>query len=211
MEDLKNFLFNLSGKAMYLRWRYSGYDHIDTLISLMTPEWRKMRILDIGSGPGKIAGDERFRGVDLTCIDQDKDKVEECKSRGLKAMMLDVRDIPDKFSGGRADIIWCLDILEHLGKPESLNLLDGLERIARRQVIVFIPLGYLPQDREPGKSSSRFVRHRSFWDEEELSRRGYRTEILKGYHWDIRIYCSSLESIPYPVVRDAMWAVKGGA
>ncbi len=205
----RRLLFSSYGFGMYLRWWLSGYDHVEELILRMDPGWRRMGILDVGSGPGVIAAEPRMKGVNIICVDASQTAVSECKRQGLKAVLLDVREIPKRFYEGDFDIVWCLDILEHLKKEESFKLLSALEKIAKRQVIVFIPLGYFPQDREPEKvANSKFVKHQSFWEKSDFTKRGYRCRVLRGYHWDIRIYCSSLADCPYPVVCNALWAVK---
>ena len=206
---MKERLLKLYGLLMYFRWRFSGYDHIGKLIELMPKGWREMKILDAGSGPGVVASDKRVSGVDITCVDASGNAVKACKKLGLKAFKMDVRDIARRFSPGDFDIVWCLDIIEHLKKKDALEFIDKLEKIGSWQVVVFIPLGYLPQDRDPsGSTDLKLVRHRSFWKKEEFIERGYHCQVMHGYHWDIRLYCSSLEDVSYPIVRDAMWAVK---
>lgn len=209
MKRLQELGLSLYGRAMYLRWRLSGYDQVARLISLMDEGWRGRRIVDLGSGPGRIASDPRFSGVSITCVDAQREAVEACRALGLSARLADVRDIPKLFAKERVDIAWCLDILEHLEKQEAVKLLMSLERIARLQIVVFLPLGYFPQDRDPaGFEDPDLLRHRSSWKEEDLVRLGYQCQRLAGFHWDIRMYCSSLAEVPYPVVRDAVWAVK---
>lgn len=209
MLGLQSLALTLYGKAMYLRWLYSHYDHVGRLISLMDSDLKGLRVLDVGSGQGNIASDSRLKGADITCVDSDVSAVKECKKRGLHSVQIDVREIPKRFSKEEFEIVWCLDILEHLEKSEALKLLEDLERICQKKLIVFIPLGYLPQDRDPqGSFDSELVKHRSTWEKKDFLERGYRCQVLKGFHWDIRMYCSSLEDIPYPIVRDAMWAVK---
>lgn len=197
------------GQTMALRWRISRYDHVGRLISLLVPAWKELRILDVGSGPGKIASDSRLEGVKITCIDAHRDAVEACRALGLEAIFADVRDIPKRFAKASFDIAWCIDVLEHLEREEALRLLSSLSTIARRQIVVFLPLGFFPQDRDPGGfAEPELVKHRSFWEKEDLISLGYRCYPLRGFHWDIRMYCSSLADLPYPVVRDAVWAVK---
>ncbi|OGY17686.1 MAG: hypothetical protein A2900_05995 [Candidatus Chisholmbacteria bacterium RIFCSPLOWO2_01_FULL_50_28] len=200
---------SLYGLGMYLYWLLRHYDQVGVLISLMDKDWRSLRILDVGSGEGAIAADPRMKGADITCVDGSARAVSACRKKGLRALRMDVRTVPQKLRKERFDIIWCLDVLEHLPKGEAFNLLSELERMAGRQVVVFLPLGYLPQDREPsGAYDSELVRHRSIWEKQDFLERGYRCRVLWGYHFDIRLYCSSLADCPHPVVRHAMWAVK---
>ena len=48
------------------------------------------------------------------------------------------------------DSIFLLDVIEHMEKDEGLALIVEMERVAREQIIVFTPLGFMPQHIEPG-------------------------------------------------------------
>jgi hypothetical protein len=43
------------------------------------------------------------------------------------------------------DTIFLLDVIEHLDKKDGEKLLENAKRVARSQVIVFTPLGFMPQ------------------------------------------------------------------
>lgn len=50
------------------------------------------------------------------------------------------------------DTIFLLDVIEHLEKEKGLSLIKECERVARRQVIVFTPLGFCPMHYEDASS-----------------------------------------------------------
>ena len=45
----------------------------------------------------------------------------------------------DRFLDDSFDIVFCLDVLEHLPKELALKILDECKRIARRKVIIYTP------------------------------------------------------------------------
>jgi len=76
-----------------------------------------------------------------------------------------LRLLPDR----SVDAVFLLDVVEHLEKEEGRQLIHECERIARRQIILFTPLGFLPQDGDGeskdgwGLSGGRWQVHRSGW------------------------------------------------
>ena len=80
-----------------------------------------------------------------------------------------VRFFPSK----SVDTVFLVDVVEHLEKAESLRLLKATEEIARRQVAVFTPLGFLPQCHPDGKDAwgldgGRWQEHKSGWVPEDF-------------------------------------------
>jgi hypothetical protein len=66
------------------------------------------------------------------------------------------------------DTVFLVDVIEHLSKDEGAALLRVTETIARRQVLIFTPLGYLPQTHPDGKDAWGFnggswQEHKSGW------------------------------------------------
>ncbi|MEI6040061.1 MAG: class I SAM-dependent methyltransferase [Candidatus Berkelbacteria bacterium] len=66
------------------------------------------------------------------------------------------------------DTVYLLDIIEHLPKALGRRLLKKTEQIARKQVITFMPIGFMPED-FPGKDAWGFdggqrQTHRSGWE-----------------------------------------------
>jgi len=71
------------------------------------------------------------------------------------------------------DTVYLIDVIEHLEKKESLKLLKKTEMIARKQIIVFTPLGFLEQKHPDGKDAwgmdgGKMQEHRSGWEPEDF-------------------------------------------
>lgn len=66
------------------------------------------------------------------------------------------------------DTVFLLDVIEHLEKVDGLRLLEHAIRVARAQVVVFTPLGFMPQHYTEsftweGVAHSELQNHRSGW------------------------------------------------
>lgn len=66
------------------------------------------------------------------------------------------------------DTVFLLDLVEHLDKEEGLALLRRTERLARKQVVVYTPLGFLPQSHADGRDAwglngGDWQEHKSGW------------------------------------------------
>ncbi|GFP24214.1 hypothetical protein HKBW3S09_01681 [Candidatus Hakubella thermalkaliphila] len=70
--------------------------------------------------------------------------------------------------------------IEHVTKDDGLRLLSKLEEIARRQVIIATPVGFLAS----GSNHETLATHRSGWTIEEFKQRGYS---IRGYALAIRV------------------------
>lgn len=72
--------------------------------------------------------------------------------------------LPDK----SVDTVFILDMIEHIEKEEGHRMLKEAERVARKQVIIFTPLGFMPQSHEDGAdrwgmAGGYWQTHRSGW------------------------------------------------
>jgi glycosyltransferase involved in cell wall biosynthesis len=81
-----------------------------------------------------------------------------------------VRHLPDS----SVDSIFLIDVIEHLEKEEGFFLLKECERLARKQIIVFTPLGFMTQEYEHGDLDGwglggwEWQYHRSGWTPEDF-------------------------------------------
>jgi hypothetical protein len=75
-----------------------------------------------------------------------------------------LKSVPDR----SVDTVFLLDVIEHLDKPDGQLLFDRALRVARKQVVVFTPLGFMPQHFSQsvdwdGVVHSELQNHRSGW------------------------------------------------
>jgi hypothetical protein len=73
------------------------------------------------------------------------------------------------------DSVFLLDVIEHLEKEIGRQVIIESERVAREQIVIFTPLGFMPQHVESnqvdgwGLSGSTVQEHRSGWEPEDFS------------------------------------------
>ncbi len=93
----------------------------------------------------------------------------------------DVRKLREIFIPKSFDLVIALDVVEHLEKEESLEMIRQCEEIARKGVIIETPKGYIPQNLDIlGKGGHEWQTHRCGWEPEEFEKMGYKT-VLRDY------------------------------
>jgi SAM-dependent methyltransferase len=135
-------------------------------------------VLDVGCGEKgtlvrRVPGIEYAFGVDLKIPSEDADVPRHAAYREL-----DVRSIASHFEPRSFDCVIALDLIEHLTRTDGERLLDGMERIARKRVIVFTPNGFLHQ---PPAPDNPYQEHLSGWRIRDFKRRGYDVVGINGW------------------------------
>lgn len=116
----------------------------------------------------------------------------------------DVRKISEIFPDKSFDLVIALDIVEHLEKEESLDMIKQCEKIAKRGVIIETPKGYVPQNIDIlGKGGHEWQTHRSGWEPEEFEKMGYQT-VLRDYKMNNVKRHTDLDVHPDIVLIDAI-------
>jgi glycosyltransferase involved in cell wall biosynthesis len=125
----------------------------------------------------------------------------------LQASALEALEVmPD----GSVDSVFLLNSIEHLHKDDGHRLLGHCERIARRQIVVFSPLGFVPQGHDTGDDEDGRGLHGE--DERRGHESGWTPEDFDG-SWEIlasRAYYTAEEKgeeSPDPLL-GAFWAIK---
>ena len=78
-------------------------------------------------------------------------------------------DAVKKLAPKSVDTVMLIDVIEHLRKADGRRLLKATEKITRRQIIIFTPLGFVPQEHPDGKDAwglggGIWQQHLSGWD-----------------------------------------------
>lgn len=85
------------------------------------------------------------------------------------------------------DTVFLLDVIEHLDRRSGERTLAECVRVAREQVVVFTPLGFMPQEEAPGLDGwglhgTRWQAHRSGWEPVDFSGAGWRVIACRDFH-----------------------------
>jgi len=85
-----------------------------------------------------------------------------------------------EFQENSFDCVCALDVIEHLTKEAGLKLINSMEKIARKKVIIACPNGFLRQGVHDGNS---FQVHISGWEMDEMRNMGYRVVGINGWKY----------------------------
>lgn len=80
-------------------------------------EWRGMRVLEVGAGPGRLGDAFVKLGFDVTSSDGRPEHVDRLKARGRHAIVLDL-DREPLDQAGQFDLILAFGVLYHLAWPD---------------------------------------------------------------------------------------------
>ena len=138
--------------------------------------------LDIGCGTSSHLKQLR-PGVETTGLDAHADAIDLARERGVHDHYIQANilndDIDEQF-----DLVTLYGLIEHLPKSDGLRLLDRVEKLSCKYILLETPQGFVPQGREFG---NEFQRHHSGWFIQEFEGRGYNvhgttgTRHLRGY------------------------------
>lgn len=93
----------------------------------------------------------------------------------------------ESYEDKSVDSVFLIDVIEHLKKAEGLELLRRTERLARKQIIIFTPLGFVEQHTlEGGKDAwgldgTAWQEHKSGWMPEDFDS-NWEIYACKDYH-----------------------------
>lgn len=104
----------------------------------------------------------------------------------------DAASIGELFKPEEFDVVLLLDIVEHLEPGGALACIEAAERIAKYQVIVVTPDGYLVYNRGvpsftliEGVPCVEAMEHQSGWPKSFFGGRGYKIVVQPGQHWGV--------------------------
>jgi SAM-dependent methyltransferase len=127
-------------------------------------------VLDIGCG---VSGKLREVGApNTTGFEGYQPDFEEAKRRKTHDQLIfgDAHQLANMFQPRQFDACVALDVIEHLTKEDGLKLIQDMERIARKRVVIFTPKGFLPQRHAVDNDLQV---HLSGWEPEEMRKLGY--------------------------------------
>ena len=91
-------------------------------------------------------------------------------------LIMDARQMSEKFQPKSLDVIQACDFIEHLSKEDGLKWLKDCEKIARKAILIFTPIGFKPNilDEELYPDNPH-QKHLSGWTQEEFEDLGFKT------------------------------------
>ena len=144
--------------------------------------------LDVGAGTFSVLTALR-PALRSTAIDAYGPSIDASRTRNMHDEYV-VGDVMTYDFGGRQfDVVIANELIEHLDKWAGWRLLERLEQLARRLIIVTTPNGFVPQGPEHGNP---WQRHRSGWFPHDFEGLGYTVhgifgpKFMRGYAGQMR-------------------------
>jgi hypothetical protein len=166
-------------------------------------------ILDVGCGirPQTLVWPKLHICVEIH--DEYVEYLRERCSRSAHYLMIHAswRDALRVMASKSVDTVFALDFIEHLSKEDGFDFLAQAERIARRQVVLFTPLGFFPQSYEHPNDKDRWGMHGTRW---QTHRSGWTPEDFP-IEWEIvacRDYHTDGPHGPIDKPRGSIWAIR---
>lgn len=162
-----------------LEWLGQGIDPAAILVRLAV---RKQllgcqRVLDVGCGSSSLL---RSLGVPHPVgIEGYAPSVETARRLNTHDQIIhgDVRELDRHFQPKAFDACVSMDVIEHLHKPDGVKLMQDMESIAVKKVVLFTPSGFLPQRHA---ADDDLQEHLSGWAPSEMAGHGYRVTGFLG-------------------------------
>lgn len=118
-------------------------------------------VLDLGCGDGVLIDLLKKKGINVVGADISSEAIVICKKKGHNVALIDLASSSLPFANKSFDLIFLLDVLEHLYSPE--DFLKDVTELSRRYLIISVPnfnslaariqilLGRVPENNKPSK------------------------------------------------------------
>ena len=138
-------------------------------------------ILDVGCGKGSLGILMLRNGRYIVGVDIFLPYLRYCKiaKSYSDCVLADARYLP--FKGQAFDIVVCKDMIEHIEKEECIPLINEMEEIARRRVVIACPVGFSPKSASSIEGNVWQI-HKSAWFPQEFRRMGYVVRGTEGLY-----------------------------
>ena len=141
-------------------------DGIDWLQQYVDPE---DEVLDLGCGTMETTG--KLKCKVISGVDAYQPYIDELKEKGhIYVYCGRIEKYMPDFKKKSFDVVMAIDAIEHLIKPAALRVIGHMERIARKRVVIFTTIGFIPQERE---ENPELQRHRCGFTPIEFEDLGY--------------------------------------
>jgi len=151
-------------------------------------------VLDIGCGARSPLADlkKTFYSVGVDIFEPSIRQSEKAKLHD-EYILGDILKLKKILKQRKFDVVVALDIVEHLEKKDGWKLLEEMERVAKKKVIILTPYGFTQQ--HPYEENPYQI-HKSGWYPEEFKKLGYQVYGMRGLRF-IRGECATIKYKPW--------------
>jgi len=159
---------------MLRNWTVTYYQELEKAIGDVES------LLDVGCGINSPISSISRRPGKLIGVDGFQPSIDESRRQNKHDDYLcsDLLEVDSHFEENSFECVMALDVIEHFPKEKGFELLEKMEALASKRVIVFTPNGFLSQDEHSGNVLQKHV---SGWSVEEMRRRGYQVIGINGW------------------------------
>jgi len=136
--------------------------------------------------------------------------VETAMNQRYVYLKADIEAVCDAFPHKSVDSAYLCDVIEHIDRDLAVKCLAKLQEIVKRQLILFTPIGFMPQDPDEahaktdpwGMGGMEWQKHRSGWTPDEFpAEKGWTVIACRDFHQE--------DGYGRPLAKPfgAMWAI----
>ncbi|HEY4798286.1 MAG TPA: methyltransferase domain-containing protein [Bacteroidia bacterium] len=113
-------------------------------------------------------------------IDLFQPSIDRSKAKGIhkEYHLMNALDIVSKFGERSFDCVVASDLIEHLTKEDGIKLIEAMEKVAKKKVVIYTPNGFLEQREYDG---NKYQVHISGWEIDEMQKLGYKVTGINGW------------------------------
>lgn len=139
-------------------------------------------ILDVGCGTGSPLKDISLSAGYKVGVDAFEEAIEESRKQQIHHdyHQENILKIDTLFKPNSFDCVIALDLIEHLTRDEGMELIEKMERISSRKIIIFTPNGFIPQGDHRGNP---WQAHKSGWHVSDFRQLGFSVWGVHGPKW----------------------------
>lgn len=157
-------------------------------------------VLDLGCGNGLLGcllhGSRILKGTTLIGLEANEEYIKICKEHRSynKIIKKALPNIPMKDQS--VDVIFCIEVIEHLKKSDGLKLLREIDRVCRERAIITTPNVFF----QPIEGRKNEDAHHSLWSTKDFRSFGY-----KVHGMGVRIPLVYKPNDPFIKIKQAMY------
>jgi len=96
-------------------------------------------------------------------------------------------EILQHFPESSIDVIAIIDVIEHMPKETGMKVIELAKKVAKNNIVLFTPLGFLEQEHADGKDAwgmngGEWQKHLSGWYPEDFQGSGWEYFVLEDFH-----------------------------